>query len=445
MCLVRYLMFIKAMFLVLVLLVPPALSADYYMASNGSDSADGSIGSPWRSFRHAAGTMSPGDTVYLRGGTWTNPGDMWLQYSFGHSGSAAGGYKTFVNYPGETPIFTGSGRFIIYGCSYLIFDGITFQAGIHMTWYTDEATPSNNIIRNCTFTGQYSVGAGALNITGTDTLVENNTLTLTKSGDNNDHGIYLKAADFAHPGGATTSGIVIRGNTVSGVSGYGIHLYDQDKTDGATRYFLNILVERNKVTNATNGGIIIAAEQNTYQDGIVIRNNVISGVTFFGTGTYIGLMGAATFTNIEIYNNTIYDWQDYGIFIENATGVIIKNNILDDSAGGTTQIRNTGTSVTASYNLYPDGSANNSGVTDSNPVYGDPDFTNAAGGDFSIDADSAAHDAGTTIASVTDDYIGTSRPQGAAYDIGAYEYGSGGSPTPSNITGLTVVGGSFPR
>jgi hypothetical protein len=47
--------------------------------------------------------------------------------------------------------------------------------------------------------------------------------------------------------------------------------------------------------------------------------------------------------------------------------------------------------------------------------------TNAAGGDFTLPAGSAVIDKGTPIAGFSADIIGTSRPQGAGWDIGAYE------------------------
>ena len=69
-------------------------------------------------------------------------------------------------------------------------------------------------------------------------------------------------------------------------------------------------------------------------------------------------------------------------------------------------------------------------------VTDDPLFTNEASNpvDFELQSSSPCIDAGTTIAAVTVDYAGTSRPQGSAYDIGAYEFasGGGGSFTPND-------------
>ena len=52
-----------------------------------------------------------------------------------------------------------------------------------------------------------------------------------------------------------------------------------------------------------------------------------------------------------------------------------------------------------------------------------PGFTDAGAGDFSLTSSSAVRNAGTSTASsgVVDDYIGTARPQGGAYAMGAYE------------------------
>jgi len=65
-------------------------------------------------------------------------------------------------------------------------------------------------------------------------------------------------------------------------------------------------------------------------------------------------------------------------------------------------------------------------------VTGSPSFTNAATGDFTLQSGSSCRDVGLDLsATLTTDYIGTSRPQNGTFDIGAYEYlisvGGGGS------------------
>jgi pectate lyase-like protein/rhamnogalacturonan lyase-like protein len=49
---------------------PCALAADFYVATNGSDSNAGTIDKPFASIQHAQSAVSPGDTVFIRGGTY---------------------------------------------------------------------------------------------------------------------------------------------------------------------------------------------------------------------------------------------------------------------------------------------------------------------------------------------------------------------------------------
>ena len=54
-------------------------------------------------------------------------------------------------------------------------------------------------------------------------------------------------------------------------------------------------------------------------------------------------------------------------------------------------------------------------------IAADPQFTDAANGEYHLLADSVAIDAGQTLLLVEDDFTDKARPVGAAYDIGAYE------------------------
>ena len=48
-------------------------------------------------------------------------------------------------------------------------------------------------------------------------------------------------------------------------------------------------------------------------------------------------------------------------------------------------------------------------------------FVDAANNNYALKAGSPAANAGTFLTQVTDDIVGTARPQGGVYDIGAYE------------------------
>ena len=63
-----------------------------------------------------------------------------------------------------------------------------------------------------------------------------------------------------------------------------------------------------------------------------------------------------------------------------------------------------------------------------------PMFTDAAAGDFTPLAGSPAIDAGAFVDQVATDVAGGARPQGAGFDIGAYEFGVGtGLSAPKNL------------
>lgn len=119
-----------------------ASAAEYYAAPSGS--GDGSEGSPF-SLSQAANTAQAGDTVYLRGGTYSgtlNPAN---------SGTSSA-WITFQAYPGEVPIFDGGGS----GGSgvgsgsreYLRFVGIVSRnfssGGFGNGWTNGDCNPNSN-------------------------------------------------------------------------------------------------------------------------------------------------------------------------------------------------------------------------------------------------------------------------------------------------------------
>jgi hypothetical protein len=149
-------------------------------------------------------------------------------------------------------------------------------------------------------------------------------------------------------------------------------------------------------------GIII-----TVGNGNLVFNNLI-------WNNYNGVQIDTGARNTKVYNNSIYkSFGDAGIRNgypnpPGAHSTIILNNILYQNPYGN-KILDYGPDTFADYNLV--------GNTD-------PKFVNAADHDFHLQAESPAIDAGTTLREVTTDCEGVRRPQGKAYDMGAYEYGA---------------------
>jgi hypothetical protein len=94
---------------------------------------------------------------------------------------------------------------------------------------------------------------------------------------------------------------------------------------------------------------------------------------------------------------------------------MLKNNILYQNRG---TIQDLGSGTNQSHNL----------VTD-------PKFIDPSANNFHLQPNSPAIDAGITIPEVTTDFDGITRPQGNAYDIGAYEFvGNNQDTTPPTIS-----------
>ena len=53
-------------------------------------------------------------------------------------------------------------------------------------------------------------------------------------------------------------------------------------------------------------------------------------------------------------------------------------------------------------------------------------FVDATHNDYRLSPSSPAIDHGTTLTDVTTDILGVARPQGAYYDVGAYEFAAAG-------------------
>ncbi len=162
---------------------------------------------------------------------------------------------------------------------------------------------------------------------------------------------------------------------------------------------------------------------------ITIKNNISFNYSGVNTGSWSP--EAAYNDHITIVNNTFVNdislntayWPSAVGIGYDATNVTAKNNIFynhyykawevggDDPAG-----------LVFDYNLIYRSSGKYTDRQMTNDVWAqNPLFVNAAN-DWHLQSSSPAKNAGVTIAGVTDDYAGVARPQGAEYDIGAYEY-----------------------
>ena len=154
----------------------------------------------------------------------------------------------------------------------------------------------------------------------------------------------------------------------------------------------------------------------------------------------------------EVMNNTVYNngrvgGEGVSPSEPAVEGIVIRNNICSQNLTLSNRRLNDrpgpGT-ITVDHNLidgfrgYTDaGAAETRG---SDYVEGDPKFVNAPGADFHLQASSPAIDKGSSLNAPSNDFEGNIRPQGAGYDIGAYESEGGPSPSETISTPATPTG-----
>ena len=194
---------------------------------------------------------------------------------------------------------------------------------------------------------------------------------------------------------------VVRNNTCTGASCIGaITLWASGSTQLEARR--NIVVS-NTAPNAVGGSqaSLIAAGSSTF----LLTDSLVAGGFDVGVSAWSNQSG-----RLELINSTIVDHAGAGLLtrvFENSGSLIVGNTILRNNAGGE--------------QLDP------ATVLVSNLIGIDPEFVNAATGDYRLREDSPARDAGSnSIAGLgATDLDGKPRVLAGSVDIGAYEFESG--------------------
>ncbi len=415
----------------------------YFVAPNGTGT--GGYADPM-SPSAAYTQMGPGKIFYFRGGTYNqnySGGGVYgyRNYSFDPAhGGTAGLPMAMIGYPNETAVFqyldisrsniglsNGNGP-----TSYVTFANFTLHGGSACFedggFYTNPKSGGVGIrlignVMDAAY-GNANTMTGVVLIQNDYWRVLGNELKDTGSGApiNNNHGIYNQAA---------ASATEIAWNYFHDLRMGGVI---QVHTDPYYVY-TNVRIHDNVIAKGANGdsrGITIGnALTGTYGS---IYNNIFDGIgqNFAAIG-----MGSGDW---KVYNNTFYNiYATEGmVFVSNLARLLggapadwampsadIKNNIFysDGQSPYATAVATASMSqVTLSNNLYYNFGAPPS--QDTAPITGNPLFVSHTAGDFHLQSSSPAIDTGSlsVAAVVTKDFDGNTRPMGAGYDIGAYEY-----------------------
>ena len=397
----------------------------YYVAPTGSDAAPCSETQPCATILHAAAfVMVAGDAVLVRGGP-LNDNEIWIRDVLGHSGTPAKP-KIIRNFPGESPEFSIGVRPFALSANYITISGIHFKNGKSLGLGGETESVFGNRIYNSTFRGV--IDYDAIGTHGDDNVLAGNVCDVPSSTQGTQgHCYYISAGD----------NIRLRYNVAKGAPGYGIHIFDQKRGQGADfkRVISNVLVEGNLLASSPErSGMILAmgdeAALGNHMDGVTIRNNI------FVANNFAGIAIGGRVRNVKIYHNTFYQNGRQGITIYDdptISGIEIANNLFDQTTS--TNCKNNcswyapahvekgarATGVSLTNNFYGPGPALLTGVTDATGTVGLPGFVNGPLGDYRLAPSSLAIDKGVLLPSVTRDFNGAPRVIGVKPDAGAFE------------------------
>jgi parallel beta-helix repeat protein len=414
----------------------PTPTGTKYVSTTGNDANDGSATSPWRTLQKAANSVQPGDTVIVKAGNYAGfdlrrDGTADKRITFrGEAGAA------ITSRNAKTPDGIN-----LEGADYVTVEGFTInsmpRAGIR------SVLNSNVVLRNNT--ANLNTNWGILTAFSNDLLIEGNTITGTKTY----HGIHLSNSGDRP---------VVRGNTISGSRLSGIYL-DGDITSGGDGIITGAVIEANKIfDNGAGGGSAIDGDgvQNSLFQNNLLYNNHRGGITLYKTS------GGGASTGNKLVNNTVVNAADGNWALNLQSGSIntmVLNNVLysrSSTMGSVNISPNSRTGFVSNYNavmgrMRIDGATNislaqwqSSTGQDKNSLVATPEqlFVNAAGNDYRLSDTSPAWDKGTATNAPTKDFEGTTRPQGAAMDIGADER-IGTAPTTSPTPTPTPTGTKY--
>ncbi len=387
-----------------------AAPSAYYVAPNGDDANPGSEAQPWRTIQHAAESVGPGDTVYVREGVYHEAVTILV------SGSEAGGYITFRNYPGERPVLDGTGlsdpdgvnAFYIEDQSYLIIQGFEIRnytttlrnsvpmaiqvtgashhiqildneihriethapvdadglgADAHgIAVYGNRATPIRHLLIQGNHLHHLVLGSSeAVVLNGN---VEQFTVTQNLIHDTNNIALDFIGFEGTAPDAAYDQaryGVVIS-NTIYNVDSASNPAYGGERSAGGIYVDggAHILIEQNQVFSA-NIGIELASEHaGRATRFITVRNNLIyhnqiAGIAMGGYDTLRGSTERCTLVNNTLYHNDTLQEGNGELWLQFDTREnVIKNNIFYANDQGlfvsNPYAQNTGNVV--DYNLY---------------------------------------------------------------------------------------------
>jgi hypothetical protein len=439
----------------------------YYCDPSGNNGNPGTEAEPWQTVAYAVTAVSAGDTVIYEDGTypvtssvssWTSGTSgnivthqarnsrlaIWEQSAYGFNPIvlAAESYITFDGIKMRQDVMTSIGKFLhLDGCGNITIDDCEiYNTSPHCLMIEDGCT--NITVQNCSFhadTSTVGVGRNGILIYGTtantDILIENCTMyDIPHTGISNN--VNCSSSDT----------YIIRSCTIYSNDSHGISV-----KKGTIKIYDNVIYDAGGQGPRNNDrkGIRVTADATA---------DVYNNVVYDCTGSGIGI--TSDVDTVNVWNNTVENCNDVGddfgsigvvYRTDYAQGSIeIQNNIIYHTQSGRrcffADTSAEGAITTMDYNLWYDSTAEETmrrnGTTygtfatyqaagyEPNSVMSDnPDFTDQANHDFTLQVGSPAIDAGVNVGLP---YNGT------APDIGYWESDPTSAET-STVGGQAII------
>lgn len=411
-----------------VLATPPSSAQDtttnrtFFVDTSHPEADDANPGTetqPWKTIRHAASLLQPGDTVYVKAGNY--PENIRLQQS-GNEGRPivfaawkkdvvviGGDEKPELLDQADPPVprerfpFRIPFSFRLENLKHVSIEGFIIER-VNQGIYVQGC--ESVTIRNCTvrFTGQEAIRFRE----SSHCLAENNLIhDIVHSLNTNGEGFYIgsppeQGIDFTH-------NIVIRGNTIFHTIDEGIELKPNTH---------DCVIEDNIVRDleVKNGGGINAHRTTHYPDppNHLIQRNTVSNIST--SSQWQDGNGIRAGTDTTVINNVVFSCQHFGIRVDDMTDrgypARIEHNTLFNNRSGPLMISQAA-NANVIHNLGPDSPSN---LPSLGSYFVAPDQ-----GNFSLVRGSAPIDLAEN-SELTEDRDKSPRPVGSAADFGAYEF-----------------------
>lgn len=427
----------------------------YFATTSGHDNTgDGSWSNPWRTIPKAADSLAPGDIAYIGDGVdQTTETDYNAAVNLGSDGTE-GNPKALVVYPGAT---SNVGNTAIER-AFHVWNGSTGSYSVH--WVLAKFRMTTGQVGVTAQTGFRVVGNyvtapngdgmdGAIGGIGNGIYILGNELENVGSANCSKlyHAIYISGVRRdTRPRAPTESNREVAWNYIhDNLSNRTINIYSEQ---AHAAYIQGHRIHDNVIINQRGDGILLGyyvTGDNWLYNNLIINAGLgpewVDDPSYH-TGIRINTGHEnVTQTVVYVYNNTLYGNGWAGATLPGETGsllidpgalarsttVHLSNNIIYST--GEPYLAGESASLPAGdYRncWYGDGSPP---AWDATVIDDDPDFVNPAAFNFQLQTDSPCIDVGHDVSSVvTRDVLGVPRPQGTAFDLGAYESVTGTVP-----------------